>query len=166
MFFFELLFSYVSLAISFFVPLTNLFSIIPFSYLLITRDSQDEGEASFNSISTEKQSKNHFTTQEPLRILKPTSGSTGRPVLISTLELGIYNLHVPLHLDHRSLFHLVDAQSSQESIPFLFREANPQVDCNRTSSSPLRTNPSLPDEMGGTPSSPRSRAVSIASAPE
>ena len=35
-----------------------------------------------------------------------------------------------------------------------------------TSSSPRRTNPSLPDEMGGTPSSPLSRAVSIAPTPE
>ena len=47
MFFFELLFSYVSLAISFYVSLTNLFSIIPFPYLLIARDIQDEGEARF-----------------------------------------------------------------------------------------------------------------------
>ena len=37
MFFFELLFSYVSLAISFYVSLANLFSIIPFPYLLTVR---------------------------------------------------------------------------------------------------------------------------------
>ena len=36
MFFFELLFSYVSLAISFYVFLTNLFSIVSFPYLPIT----------------------------------------------------------------------------------------------------------------------------------
>ena len=47
MFFFELLFSYVPLAISFYVSFTNLFSIIPFPYLRITRDTQDEGEARF-----------------------------------------------------------------------------------------------------------------------
>ena len=47
MFFFELLFSYVSSSISFYVPLTNLFSIIHSPYLLITRDTQDEGEARF-----------------------------------------------------------------------------------------------------------------------
>ena len=47
MFFFELLFSYVSLAISFYVSLTNLFSIISFPYLPITQDTQDEGEARF-----------------------------------------------------------------------------------------------------------------------
>ena len=47
MFFFELLFSYVSSFISFYVSLTNLFSIILFPYLLITRDTQDEGEARF-----------------------------------------------------------------------------------------------------------------------
>ena len=45
MFFFELLFSYVSPSISFYVFLTNLFSIILFPYLLITRDIQDKGEA-------------------------------------------------------------------------------------------------------------------------
>ena len=47
MFFFELLFSYVSSSISFYVSLTNLFSIILFPYLLITRDTQDKGEARF-----------------------------------------------------------------------------------------------------------------------
>ena len=47
MFFFELLFSYVSSSISFYVSLANLFSIILFPYLLITRDIQDEGEARF-----------------------------------------------------------------------------------------------------------------------
>ena len=47
MFFFELLFSYVSLAISFHVSLTNLFSIILFPYLLITRNTQDKGRARF-----------------------------------------------------------------------------------------------------------------------
>ena len=47
MFFFEPLFSYVSSSISFYVSLTNLFSIICFPYLLITRDTQDEGEARF-----------------------------------------------------------------------------------------------------------------------
>ena len=52
MFFFELLFSYVYLAISFYVSLANLFSIIPFPYPLITRDTQDEGEARFDSTST------------------------------------------------------------------------------------------------------------------
>ena len=40
-------------AISFYVSLTNLFSIIPFPYLLITRDIKDEGKARFDSISTE-----------------------------------------------------------------------------------------------------------------
>ena len=52
MLFFELLFSYASLAISFYVFLTNLFSIILFTYLLTTQDTQDEGEARFDSIST------------------------------------------------------------------------------------------------------------------
>ena len=52
MFFFELLFSYVSSSISFYVSLTNLFSIILFPYLLITRDTQDEGEARFDSTDT------------------------------------------------------------------------------------------------------------------
>ena len=47
MFFFELLFSYVSSSISFDVSLTNLFSIISFPYLLITRDIQNEGKARF-----------------------------------------------------------------------------------------------------------------------
>ena len=47
MFFFELLFSYVSSSISFYVPLINLFSIVHYPYLLITRDTQDEGEARF-----------------------------------------------------------------------------------------------------------------------
>ena len=47
MFFFELLFSYDSSSISFYVSLTNLFSIISFPYLLITRDIQDEGKAGF-----------------------------------------------------------------------------------------------------------------------
>ena len=47
MFFFELLFFYASLSISFYVSLTNLFSIILFPYLLITRDTQNEGRARF-----------------------------------------------------------------------------------------------------------------------
>ena len=47
MFFFELFFLYVSSSISFYVSLTNLFSIILFPYLLITQDTQDEGEARF-----------------------------------------------------------------------------------------------------------------------
>ena len=38
--------------ISFYVSLTNLFSIILFTYLLITRDTQDKGEARFDSTST------------------------------------------------------------------------------------------------------------------
>ena len=52
MFFFELLFSYVSLTISLYVSFTNLFSIILFPYPLTTRDTQDEGEARFNSTNT------------------------------------------------------------------------------------------------------------------
>ena len=52
MFFFELLFSYVSLSISVYVSFANLFSIILFPYLLITRDTQDEGEARFGSTDT------------------------------------------------------------------------------------------------------------------
>ena len=47
MFFFELLFSYVSSSISFYVSFSNLFPIILFPYLLITRDIQDKGEAGF-----------------------------------------------------------------------------------------------------------------------
>ena len=52
MFFFELLFPYVSLAISFYVSLTKLILNHSFPYLLTTRDTQDEGEARFNSTST------------------------------------------------------------------------------------------------------------------
>ena len=52
MFFFELLFFYISFAISFYVSLTNLFSIILFPYLLITQDIQDQGEARFDSTDT------------------------------------------------------------------------------------------------------------------
>ena len=37
----------MSLSISLYVSLTNLFPIILFPYLLITRDTQDEGEARF-----------------------------------------------------------------------------------------------------------------------
>ena len=40
-------FPYVPSSISFYVSLTNLFSIISFPYLLITRDIQDEGKARF-----------------------------------------------------------------------------------------------------------------------
>ena len=47
MFFFELSFPYVPSSISFYVSLTNLFSIISFPYLLITRDIQEEGKARF-----------------------------------------------------------------------------------------------------------------------
>ena len=54
MFFFELLLSYVSSSISFYVSFANLFSIILFPYLLITRDTQDEGEARFNFTDTGK----------------------------------------------------------------------------------------------------------------
>ena len=42
MFFFELLFPYVSSSISFYVSFANLFSIILFPYLLITRDTQEK----------------------------------------------------------------------------------------------------------------------------
>ena len=52
MFFFEPLFSYVPFAISFYISLTNLSSIILFPYLLTTRDTQDEGEAGFDSTNT------------------------------------------------------------------------------------------------------------------
>ena len=47
MFFFELSFSYIFSSISFYASLANLFSIISFPYLLITRDIQNEGEARF-----------------------------------------------------------------------------------------------------------------------
>ena len=56
-FYFPMLF-----AISFYVPLTNLFSIIHSPYLLITRDTQDEGEARFRFYWYRKQSKSNFTT--------------------------------------------------------------------------------------------------------
>ena len=75
----------------------------------------------------QEQSENHFTTEESLKILKPTIGSNGKPVLVSAFELCINNLYVSLHLDHRSFLHPIDPQSSQEGIPLLFREANPQV---------------------------------------
>ena len=75
-----------------------------------------------------EQSKYHFTTQESLKILKPTIGSNGRPVLVPTLELSIHNLHVPLHLNHRTILHPVYAQSSQEGISPNLRQTNPQVD--------------------------------------
>ena len=52
MFFFELLFSYVSLTISLYVSFTDLFSIILFPYLLTTQDTQDKGEARFDSTNT------------------------------------------------------------------------------------------------------------------
>ena len=52
MFFFELFIFYASSSISFYVSFANLFSIIPFPYLLITRDTQDEGEARFDSTDT------------------------------------------------------------------------------------------------------------------
>ena len=52
MFFFELLFFYVSSSISFYVSFANLFSIILFPYLLITQDTQYEGEARFDSTDT------------------------------------------------------------------------------------------------------------------
>ena len=47
MFFFELLFSYVSLAISFYISCTNLFSITHSPYLPNTWDTQDKGETRF-----------------------------------------------------------------------------------------------------------------------
>ena len=47
MFFFGLFIFLMFFAISLYVSFTNLFSIIPFPYLLITRDTQDEGEAVF-----------------------------------------------------------------------------------------------------------------------
>ena len=47
MFFLELFIFLCFLAISFYVPLTNSFSIIHSPYLLITQDIQDEGEARF-----------------------------------------------------------------------------------------------------------------------
>ena len=52
MFFFELLFFHVSSSISFYVSFDNSFSTILFPYLLITRDTQDEGEARFDSTDT------------------------------------------------------------------------------------------------------------------
>ena len=62
MFLFELLFSYVSSSISFYVSFANLFSIILFPYVLITRDTQDEGEARLDSTDTGNSLKSNFTT--------------------------------------------------------------------------------------------------------
>ena len=53
---------YMFFAISFYVSFTNLFSITLFSYLLITRDTQDEGEARFRFYWYRKQSKSNFMT--------------------------------------------------------------------------------------------------------
>src|ERR1700743_1123758 len=127
MFFFELLFSYVSSSISFYVSLANLFSIISFPYLPITQDIQDKGEARIRFYQHRNSLKIILRLEEPLRILKPTSGSTSRPVLISTLKFHINHLHISDHLDHRSLLHPINYHSSQEGVPFLFREANHQV---------------------------------------
>ena len=52
MFFFELLFLYVSLAISLYVSLTNLFSIILFLIDQLPETHKTKGEARFNSTST------------------------------------------------------------------------------------------------------------------
>src|ERR1700743_1268436 len=124
MFFFELLFSYVSSSIPFYVSLANLFSIISFPYLPITRDIQDKEEARFRFHQYRNSLKIILRLEEPLRILKPTSGSTSRPVLISTLEFRIHHLHISVHLDHRSFLHSINSHSSQEGIPLLFRETN------------------------------------------
>ena len=62
MFFFELLFSYVSLQFPSMFSLANLFSIIPLPYLLITRDTQDEGRSKNSILLILEQSKNHFMT--------------------------------------------------------------------------------------------------------
>ena len=62
MFFFELFIFLCFSAISLYVPLTNLFSIIHSPYLLITRDTQDEGEARFDSTDTGNSLKSNFTT--------------------------------------------------------------------------------------------------------
>src|SRR6202000_2233052 len=77
----------------------------------------------------QEQSKYNFTTQESLKIPEPTIGSNGRPVSVPTLELCIHNLHISLHLDHRTTFHPVNPQSSQEGISLSLRQTNPQVDC-------------------------------------
>ena len=62
MFFLELFIFLCFFAISFYAPLTNLSSIILFPYLLITRDTQDEGEARFDSTDTGNSLKSNFTT--------------------------------------------------------------------------------------------------------
>ena len=73
MFFFELLFSYASSQFPSMFPFTNLFSIILFHYLLITQDTQDEGEARFNSTST-------GNSLKIILQLKNPSGFSNRPV--------------------------------------------------------------------------------------
>ena len=64
----------------------------------------------------QEQSKYNFTTQESLKIPKPTIGSNGRPVSVPTLELCIHYLHIPFHLNHGTILHSVDLQSSQKGI--------------------------------------------------
>ena len=54
MFFFELLFSYVSLAISFYVSFTNLFSIILFLICLLPETLKMKEKPDFDSTNTGK----------------------------------------------------------------------------------------------------------------
>ena len=61
MFFFELLFSYVSLAISLYVSLTNLFSLILF-FICRLPETHKMKEKQDSILLVQEQSKNHFTT--------------------------------------------------------------------------------------------------------
>ena len=61
MFFFELLFSYVSLATSLYVSLTNLFSLILF-FICRLPETHKTKEKQDSILLVQEQSKNHFTT--------------------------------------------------------------------------------------------------------
>ena len=61
MFFFELIFSYVSLAISLYVSLTNLFSLILF-FICRLPETFKMKEKQDSMPLVQEQSKNHFTT--------------------------------------------------------------------------------------------------------
>ena len=158
-----------------YVFLTNLFSTILFPYLLTTQDTQDDGEARFNSTNT-------GTSLNIILRLRNLSRFPNQPLD------PMVNLYQSLHSNSPSMTSispsiLITGASSILSTPKLPRRHPPPLQRDQssggsqiqrpssepgglTSSSPQRTSPSLPDELEGTPSSSLRRALSIAPTPE
>ena len=171
MFFFELLFSYVSLAISFYVSLTNLFSIILFLICWLPETLKMKEKQDLIQLIQE-QSKNIILRLKNLsrfsnwpldpmvdlyQSLHSNSASTtsiSPSILITELPPSCRSPELPRR-------HPLPLQRDQSSSGLQIQRPSSEPG-GQISSSPQRTSPSLPDELEETPLSPLRGAVSIA----